>query len=92
MTSKELTDFGTKSERDWTIESTPEAVTVTFRTNADFRFALTHHAAALFAMDLEQKIDPQAAQITFRGAVEQDQTMTPEQKAYWLSVCDEEGK
>lgn len=91
MTRREMTGLGTKSERDWTIESTPEAVTVTFRTNADFRFALTHHAAALFAMDLEHRIDPRAAQITFREAVEQDETMTPEQKAYWLSMCDEEG-
>lgn len=90
--SKTITDLGTQAQRDWTIESTPEAVTVTFCTNADFRFALTHHAAALFAMDLEQTIDPAAAQITFRQAVEDDQTMTPEQKAYWLSVCDEEGK
>lgn len=52
-------------------------------------FELASDAAAVLAT--AYGYDPEFRQITFRQAIEKDLDMTPEHKAYWLSVCNEEG-
>jgi hypothetical protein len=63
MIGKYMTNLGAKEPQDWTIEGLPGRVIVTLHNNwlprvSDMRFVMTHHAAAIFAMELGQKIDP----------------------------------
>lgn len=86
---------GEFTRSEWSVEAVDDHLMVTFanHTNAPqpFRVAFTHHGAATFAHDLMDAVDPEKAQITFREAIEQDDTMSPEDKEHWLAICDAEG-
>ncbi len=75
------------------ITRTGETLVVTFTGNDDATFAVafTDDGAADFAEDLLEAIDVSKVQISFRQAIEESDDMKPEDKAYWLSVCDREG-